>query len=148
MPKLPSLSHAPETSAKVLLIYPPGSYVDMPTLGLACLQGYLKANNVPHVSLWDANVAFLDYLLTPERLTEQGTRIRSGAAPYGSPDELARHRLVLPHVRDAIEDVREIYRDSKRYYDVRSFNRASRLVQLALSILSTDPDPLFYAYNS
>ncbi|HLG20854.1 MAG TPA: B12-binding domain-containing radical SAM protein [Bdellovibrionota bacterium] len=133
--------------AKVLLVYPPASYVDMPTLGIPCLTGYLKAQGVGEVDVWDSNLGFLGFLLEPATLLKQEEKIRSKEAVGGTETLQAKALYMLPQLRSAIQDAIDIFHDPKRYYDTRMYDRAMAIVRLALECYSTEPDPIRHTFG-
>jgi anaerobic magnesium-protoporphyrin IX monomethyl ester cyclase len=132
----------------VLLVVPPGSYADMPTLAIACLQAYLKSRGITNIYAWDANLDYLSFLTDPEQLRIQEERIRSGAAPAGSEESRERILFSLPFLQKSIGDAEKIFHDPVRYYDIPSFNRAVALVQSALEAYNTEADPIEHLFNS
>lgn len=133
---------------KTLLISAPGCYVDVPPLGPACLQAYLKAQGISDVSVWDSNIAYVEYLLDQDTLVKQEKRIRDGLASRGSEELRSSVLFTLPYIQESISDAVDTFRNKDRYYDVPSFNRAISLVQSALNAYSTEPGRFDYSIGS
>lgn len=121
--------------------------MEMPTLGIPCLQGYLKENGFSDIDVWDSNLNFLHYLLDPQTLKIQEGRLNSGEVP-GETDEIkARVQFTLPFVRENISDIPDIFHSKERYYQVSSYNRGINLVKMALEAYSIESDPVYYHFD-
>ena len=119
----------------------------MPTLGIACLQGYLSQRGYTNINVWDSNVDYVSYLLDSNTLQDQAERIRKGQASAGKDAHRKRIEFEIPFLIESIADAINTFRDPDRYYLPPSFNRAVSIVQRAMDVYSTEPEPLEHFFD-
>ncbi len=135
------------SSPSVLFVHPPGSYVDMPSLGIPVLVGYLRQHGVQDVSVWDANLDFLEFLLSPESLKRQEDSLRAGNVVPKAKPFVGDVLFLLPHWRSWVGEALQIFHDPKMYFNVDLFGKAVHLIQNLLNCYSMNDDLAKYEFN-
>ncbi len=142
-------------SSDVVLIFPPlWYYLHIPT-ELVTIAGYLRSKNI-NVKSMDLNIDSVDYFLSNNYLKRIADHLYHEWLELNNEYELtttARARLItlaqeLPVAQlliDSVENAKQLFRDSKRFYDlkqhklaVRTLNRCWRLISLAHSPTTID----------
>ncbi len=114
-----------QEKSKVLLIYPMGSYVDMPTLGIPCLLSSAKSAGFNHVDVWDANLDFLEFLLSVPLLSQVDQKLRSFKAKDEKEFETCeKFKTMWPTLIENLAFSKNVFHDEKYYFDTHTFNRA------------------------
>ena len=138
--------------APILIIFPPHSgHLFYPCLSLPSLTAYLRANDHEVVQL-DWGLETFDRMLSREflsdirRRNETAIRSLSGKKRKSTADSrrlraLERANTGAEPVIDAIDAVKDILRDGKRFYEPRSYSFASGVITEALKIVSAGFHP-------
>ncbi|MCP4605326.1 MAG: radical SAM protein [Proteobacteria bacterium] len=144
---------------KIVLIFPPLADPTQPCLSLPALTAFLKNRNWHEIIQLDANIEFVRYVLTRERLQIAWEKIKSGLMRFdGKPalkgTDAAKYTLlasaflkapiVVAGIDTAVNDLKnpEVFRDLKR------FNHSKRLFQEAMEILSATCFPLNLSFSN
>lgn len=144
---------------KLVLIFPPLADPTQPYSSLPTLTAFLRPKNRGEVFQWDENIHFVRQLLTGECIRNVGAKIRSRLAELDatlslSKDEQTEYSLLssaflkAPLVAAKIDAAVADLKDHAVFNDLNCLDRAKRLVQESMEILSCTCYPLRLGFSS
>ncbi len=137
---------------KVALVYPPACDPTAPYLSVPTLTAQLRLRGIEVLPI-DANVEAFDSILTAGKLNELRDRIEERLRDLGKREQLnhvdqlnyvalVRALPAANEIPKLIEDAKATLRDASRFADPQSYDRATAIIDHAMTVVSAAYSPL------